>query len=95
MKSEDYFEQLFSDGEILSESWDVPEPEPEPESESEPEPESESEPEPESESEPEPDSSDNPFPPGLPMCPKCNTPALKKLDGCMTCLNCGDSKCGF
>ena len=28
------------------------------------------------------------------LCPKCNVKALVMLDGCMTCLNCGDSKCG-
>jgi hypothetical protein len=28
------------------------------------------------------------------LCPKCSTKALVRLDGCMTCLNCGDSKCG-
>ena len=28
------------------------------------------------------------------LCPKCNTVAVKILDGCATCLNCGDSKCG-
>lgn len=28
------------------------------------------------------------------LCPKCNNVAVKILDGCATCLNCGDSKCG-
>lgn len=28
------------------------------------------------------------------LCPKCNVKASVVLDGCMTCLNCGDSKCG-
>lgn len=28
------------------------------------------------------------------MCPKCNQMALVVLDGCETCLDCGDSKCG-
>jgi hypothetical protein len=28
------------------------------------------------------------------VCPKCSVKALVKLDGCFTCLNCGDSKCG-
>ena len=27
------------------------------------------------------------------LCSKCQTKALVMLDGCMTCLNCGDSKC--
>lgn len=40
------------------------------------------------------DSSENPYPPGATICPKCQTKALVKLDGCSTCLNCGDSKCG-
>ena len=34
------------------------------------------------------------FPPGAKLCPKCSTQALVILDGCQTCLNCGDSKCG-
>lgn len=34
------------------------------------------------------------FPDGAQLCPKCNTKALVLMDGCMTCLNCGDSKCG-
>lgn len=34
------------------------------------------------------------FPAGAKMCPKCSTQALVVLDGCQTCLNCGDSKCG-
>jgi hypothetical protein len=28
------------------------------------------------------------------LCSKCSTKAVIKMDGCMTCLNCGDSKCG-
>ena len=27
-------------------------------------------------------------------CPKCGETALVKMDGCLTCTNCGDSKCG-
>ena len=27
------------------------------------------------------------------ICPKCNAKAVVLLDGCQTCLNCGDSKC--
>ena len=34
------------------------------------------------------------FPDGAQLCMKCNTKAMIKMDGCMTCLNCGDSKCG-
>ena len=36
----------------------------------------------------------NDFPAGAQLCLKCNTKAMIKMDGCMTCLNCGDSKCG-
>jgi hypothetical protein len=34
------------------------------------------------------------FPEGAQLCSKCNTAAVVMMDGCMTCLNCGDSKCG-
>jgi hypothetical protein len=34
------------------------------------------------------------FPEGAQLCSKCSTAAVIMLDGCMTCLNCGDSKCG-
>ncbi len=34
------------------------------------------------------------FPAQAMLCGKCNTKALVLMDGCMTCLNCGDSKCG-
>jgi len=34
------------------------------------------------------------YPPGAQLCKKCNIIALVLMDGCMTCLNCGDSKCG-
>ena len=34
------------------------------------------------------------FPAGAQLCGKCNTAAVVMMDGCMTCLNCGDSKCG-
>ncbi len=34
------------------------------------------------------------FPASAELCNKCNTKAMIKMDGCMTCLNCGDSKCG-
>ncbi len=34
------------------------------------------------------------FPEGAALCGKCNTKASIMMDGCLTCLNCGDSKCG-
>lgn len=34
------------------------------------------------------------FPPEAQLCNKCLNKAVMKMDGCMTCLNCGDSKCG-
>ena len=34
------------------------------------------------------------YPPGAELCRKCNTRALVMMDGCMTCLACGYSKCG-
>ena len=34
------------------------------------------------------------FPAEAQLCAKCSTKAVIKMDGCMTCLNCGDSKCG-
>jgi hypothetical protein len=37
---------------------------------------------------------ETPFPEGAQLCAKCNTTAVVMMDGCMTCLNCGDSKCG-
>ncbi len=33
------------------------------------------------------------FPESAQLCGKCSTKAVIKMDGCMTCLNCGDSKC--
>lgn len=40
-------------------------------------------------------SSDNgEFPDSATVCSKCSTKAVVLMDGCMTCLNCGDSKCG-
>ena len=34
------------------------------------------------------------FPAGAQLCNKCNTQAVVQMDGCATCLNCGNSKCG-
>ena len=36
---------------------------------------------------------DGNFPAQAELCSKCQTKALVMMDGCMTCLNCGDSKC--
>ncbi|HZD51616.1 MAG TPA: NrdJb [Woeseiaceae bacterium] len=38
--------------------------------------------------------SNSEFPEGAQLCVKCNTAAVVVLDGCTTCLNCGESKCG-
>jgi hypothetical protein len=37
---------------------------------------------------------DTGYPAGAQLCKKCNTKAMVLMDGCMTCLACGDSKCG-
>jgi hypothetical protein len=37
---------------------------------------------------------DNTYPEGAQLCTKCNTAAVVMMDGCQTCLSCGDSKCG-
>ena len=34
------------------------------------------------------------YPPGAQLCQKCFATAVVMMDGCMTCLSCGDSKCG-
>ena len=34
------------------------------------------------------------FPAGAQLCSKCSTKAAIVMDGCLTCLNCGESKCG-
>jgi len=34
------------------------------------------------------------YPEGAQLCTKCNDVAVIMMDGCMTCLSCGDSKCG-
>nr|VFK61852.1 MAG: TSCPD domain-containing protein [Candidatus Kentron sp. TUN]VFK64763.1 MAG: TSCPD domain-containing protein [Candidatus Kentron sp. TUN]VFK71285.1 MAG: TSCPD domain-containing protein [Candidatus Kentron sp. TUN] len=37
---------------------------------------------------------DNDFPETAKFCAQCHTRAVVLIDGCMTCLSCGDSKCG-
>ncbi|HHM04222.1 MAG TPA: NrdJb [Gammaproteobacteria bacterium] len=37
---------------------------------------------------------DGDFPESAQLCGKCQTKAVIVMDGCLTCLNCGDSKCG-
>ena len=34
------------------------------------------------------------YPEGAQLCLKCHTTAVVLMDGCMTCLACGESKCG-
>ena len=34
------------------------------------------------------------FPDGAQLCAKCSSAAVVMMDNCMTCRNCGDSKCG-
>lgn len=34
------------------------------------------------------------FPKGAQLCNKCQTKAMIVMDGCLTCLSCGESKCG-
>ncbi len=36
---------------------------------------------------------ENSFPAGAQLCGRCHTAAVVMMDGCLTCLNCGDSKC--
>lgn len=38
--------------------------------------------------------SDSPYPEGAQLCGKCSTAAVIMMDGCQTCLSCGESKCG-
>jgi len=38
--------------------------------------------------------SESDYPEGAQLCAKCSTAAVIMMDGCMTCLSCGDSKCG-
>ncbi len=43
----------------------------------------------------QPEGEDNgTFPADSKLCSKCYTKAVIIMDGCLTCLNCGDSKCG-
>ena len=37
---------------------------------------------------------DTAYPEGAQLCGKCSTAAVILMDGCQTCLSCGDSKCG-
>ena len=37
---------------------------------------------------------DDDFPDDAVVCKKCSTKAVVMMEGCNTCLNCGDSKCG-
>ena len=37
---------------------------------------------------------DSAYPEGALLCSKCSTAAVIMMDGCQTCLSCGDSKCG-
>lgn len=41
-----------------------------------------------------PEEDDASYPPSSTLCMKCSTKAVVLMDGCMTCLSCGDSKCG-
>jgi len=34
------------------------------------------------------------YPEGAQLCGRCSTAAVIMMDGCKTCLSCGDSKCG-
>lgn len=40
------------------------------------------------------DEADSPYPEGAQLCYKCHTKAMIMMDGCLTCLSCGESKCG-
>ncbi len=40
------------------------------------------------------DAEESTFPAGATLCAKCSTRAMIMMGGCLTCLNCGESKCG-
>ena len=42
----------------------------------------------------EPAKTESGFPEGATLCGKCHTKAVVQMDGCLTCLSCGESKCG-
>ena len=42
----------------------------------------------------EAEAEDDTFPEGSQLCTKCQTKAMIRMDNCLTCLNCGESKCG-
>ncbi|AUB78735.1 NrdJb [Spiribacter aquaticus] len=44
--------------------------------------------------EPADEARDDGYPAGAELCGKCHVKAMVVMDGCLTCLNCGDSKCG-
>ncbi|MDC0663259.1 TSCPD domain-containing protein [Marinobacter sp. SS21] len=48
----------------------------------------------ESSQKPQNDESASEYPANATMCGKCSTKAVIVMDGCATCLSCGDSKCG-
>ena len=46
------------------------------------------------EEEPKEEKIESSFPPSATLCYKCHNKSVVVKDGCQTCLNCGDSKCG-
>jgi hypothetical protein len=34
------------------------------------------------------------YPEGAQLCSRCSTAAVVMMDNCLTCLSCGESKCG-
>lgn len=43
---------------------------------------------------PKPTGADGGYPAGAQVCGKCSTQAMIQMDNCLTCLSCGESKCG-